>query len=290
MTDIQATDVVVPTPSRRHSPTLARYLSAFRTTRGVVGLVLLGLLVVPALLAPVLFPGGYDEQGRSALKGVSGAHWFGLDEFGRDILARSVYGLRMDLSLIFLAVPASMIIGMLLGLSGAIHPWLGAAMQRLFDVVIGFPSVLLGICLVAVLGPGWLALFLTILVAGMPTAGRLAGGAWLAQQSREYVLAARVLGVSKWHLLTRHVIPNATDAIVVNGAIWMVAGVYIEAGLSIVGLGVQPPTPSLGVLLNNGLRFVTQSPTYVIGPALILLVLALAFSLISDALNGAVNK
>lgn len=290
MTDIQATDVVVPTPSRRHSPTLARYLSAFRTTRGVVGLVLLGLLVVPALLAPVLFPGGYDEQGRSALKGVSGAHWFGLDEFGRDILARSVYGLRMDLSLIFLAVPASMIIGMLLGLSGAIHPWLGAAMQRLFDVVIGFPSVLLGICLVAVLGPGWLALFLTILVAGMPTAGRLAGGAWLAQQSREYVLAARVLGVSRWNLLTRHVIPNATDAIVVNGAIWMVAGVYIEAGLSIVGLGVQPPTPSLGVLLNNGLRFVTQSPTYVIGPALILLVLALAFSLISDALNGAVNK
>lgn len=290
MTDIQVTDVVVPTPGRRHSPTLARYLSAFRTTRGVVGLVLLGLLVVPALLAPVLFPGGYDEQGRSALKGVSGAHWFGLDEFGRDILARSVYGLRMDLSLIFLAVPASMIIGMLLGLSGAIHPWLGAAMQRLFDVVIGFPSVLLGICLVAVLGPGWLALFLTILVAGMPTAGRLAGGAWLAQQSREYVLAARVLGVSKWNLLTRHVIPNATDAIVVNGAIWMVAGVYIEAGLSIVGLGVQPPTPSLGVLLNNGLRFVTQSPTYVIGPALILLVLALAFSLISDALNGAVNK
>lgn len=144
MTDIQVTDVVVPTPGRRHSPTLARYLSAFRTTRGVVGLVLLGLLVVPALLAPVLFPGGYDEQGRSALKGVSGAHWFGLDEFGRDILARSVYGLRMDLSLIFLAVPASMIIGMLLGLSGAIHPWLGAAMQRLFDVVIGFPSVLLG--------------------------------------------------------------------------------------------------------------------------------------------------
>jgi len=124
----------------------------------------------------------------------------------------------------------------------------------------------------------------------MPTAGRLARGAWLSQQSREYVLAAGVLGVSRWKLLTRHIIPNAMDAIVVNGSIWMVAGVYIEAGLSIVGLGVQPPKPSLGVLLNNGLRFVTESPAYVIGPALILLLLALAFSMIADALNEAVNR
>ena len=288
MTDIQVTDVAVPA-ERHGNPTLARYLSAFRTRRGVIGLVMLGILVVPALLAPVLFPGGYDEQGRGALAGMSGAHLFGVDEYGRDILARSVYGLRMDLSLIFLAVPVAMIVGMLLGLSGAIHPWLGASFQRLFDVIIGFPSVLLGICLVAVLGPGWFPLFLTITIAGMPTAGRLARSAWLAQQSREYVLAARVLGVTRRQLLTRHVIPNATDAIVVNGAVWMVAGVYIEAGLSIVGLGVQPPTPSLGVLLNNGLRFVTQSPTYVLGPALILLLLALSFSLISDALNEAVN-
>jgi peptide/nickel transport system permease protein len=90
--------------------------------------------------------------------------------------------------------------------------------------------------------------------------------------------------------MVRHVIPNAADSIVTNGAIWMVAGVYIEAGLSIVGLGVQPPTPSLGVLLNNGLRFVTVAPTYVIGPALLLLLLALAFMLIADALNAAVTR
>lgn len=276
--------------SRRLSPTVARYLSAFRTARGVIGLAILALLVLAALLAPVLFPGGYDQQGRSALTGMSTAHPFGVDEFGRDILARSVYGLRMDLSLIFLAVPASMAMGMVLGLLGVVSEPLGAAVQRLFDVIIGFPSILLGICLVAVLGPGWLALFLTITIAGMPTAGRLARSAWLAQQSREYVLAARTLGVGRWKLLTRHVVPNALDSIVVNGAIWMVAGVYIEAGLSIVGLGVQPPTPSLGVLLNNGLRFVTQSPTYVIGPALILLLLALAFSILADALNEAVNR
>jgi peptide/nickel transport system permease protein len=288
MTNLEATSADLRT-TRRLNPTVARYLSAFRRPRGIIGLTLLGVLVLAAVLAPVLFPGGYDNQSSTSLTGMSGAHLFGLDEFGRDILTRSVYGLRIDLSLIFAAVPLSMAVGMLLGLAGAISERLGAAVQRLFDVVVGFPGLLLGICLVAVIGPGWLALFLTILISGMPTAGRLARAAWLAQQSREYVLAARVLGVPKWKVLTRHIVPNAMDSIVVNGSIWMVIGVYIEAGLSIVGLGVQPPTPSLGVLLNNGLRFVTQSPTYLIGPGLILLLLAVAFSMIADALNEAVN-
>lgn len=289
MTNLDVT-AAGPSRTRRLNPTVARYLSALRTPRGIIGLTVLGLLVLAALLAPVLFPGGYDEQGSESLTGASAAHPFGLDEFGRDIFTRSIYGLRIDLSLIFAAVPLSMALGMLLGLAGVISERLGAAIQRLFDVVIGFPGLLLGICLVAVIGPGWLALFLTILISAMPTAGRLARAAWLSQQSREYVLAARVLGVPKRQVLTRHIVPNAMDLAVVNGAIWMVIGVYIEAGLSIVGLGVQPPTPSLGVLLNNGLRFVTEAPMYLIGPGLILLLLAVAFSLIADALNEAVNR
>lgn len=290
MTDAPTAAKTTAVPRIRLSPTLSRYLSAFRTPRGIIGLTVLSVLVLAALLAPVLFPAGYDDQSRGALTGPSADHPFGVDEFGRDILARIVYGLRIDLSLIFAAVPLGMGIGMLLGLAGAISERVGSAIQRLLDVIIGFPGLLLGICLVAIMGPGWTPLFLTIFIAGMPTAGRLARGAWLAQQSREYVVAARVLGVSKGKVLTRHVIPNAMDSIVVNGSIWMVAGVYIEAGLSIVGLGVQPPTPSLGVLLNNGLRFVTQSPTYVVAPAAVLLLLAMAFSLIADALNEAVNR
>ncbi|MFI7132151.1 ABC transporter permease [Nonomuraea sp. NPDC050153] len=276
--------------AHRLNPTLARYLSALRTPKGLIGLSILAVMSLAALLAPVIFPGGYDEQGRDALTGISAGHVFGVDEFGRDILVRSVYGLRVDLSLIFTAVPLSMAIGTLLGLAGALSEHVGSAVQRLLDVIIGFPGLILGICLVAILGPGWPALFLTILISGLPTAGRLARGAWLAQQSREYVLAARVLGVSRAQLLVRHVLPNAMDSAVVNAAVWMVVGVYIEAGLSIVGLGVQPPTPSLGVLLNNGLRFVTQSPTYIVGPALLLLLLAVGFSLVSDALNEAVNR
>lgn len=289
MTNLELTSAGLAKP-RRLSPTVARYLSAFRTPRGIIGVTVLGVLVLAALLAPVLFPGGYDQQGSTSLTGVSAAHPFGLDEFGRDILTRSVYGLRIDLSLIFAAVPLSMVLGMVFGLAGVISERLGAAIQRLLDVIVGFPGLLLGICLVAILGSGWPALFLTILISGIPSAGRLARAAWLSQQSREYVLAARVLGVPKWQVMTRHIVPNAMDSAVVNASIWMVIGVYIEAGLSIVGLGVQPPTPSLGVLLNNGLRFVTEAPTYLIGPGLVLLLLAVAFSLIADALNEAVNR
>jgi peptide/nickel transport system permease protein len=287
---VATTDVAPIASRRRLNPTLARYLSAFRRPKGAIGLSILAVMVLAALLAPVLFPGGYDRQGSNALIGMSGQHIFGVDELGRDVLVRSIYGLRIDLSLILIAVPLSMAIGTLLGLTGAISERLGVGVQRLLDVIIGFPGLVLGICLVAIMGPGWKALFLTILISGVPGAGRLARSAWLSQQSREYVLAARVLGVSRWQLLVRHVLPNAMDAIIVNGAVWMVVGVYIEAGLSIVGLGVQPPAPSLGVLLNSGLRFVTQSPTYIIGPAALLLLLAVGFSLMSDALNEAVNR
>jgi peptide/nickel transport system permease protein len=183
-----------------------------------------------------------------------------------------------------------MILGTLFGLCGAVSERLGAAIQRLLDIINGFPSLILGICIVAIMGPGWLPLFLTIALSALPSTGRLARGALLSQQGREYVLAARVLGVSRWRILVRHILPNTLDPIIAQGAVLMVVGVYIEAGLSIVGLGVSPPTPSLGVLLNNGLRFVTQSPTYVVGPAMLLLLLALAFSFIADALNDAVNK
>ena len=275
---------------RRLSPTLARYLTALRTPRGLVAASTLGLLTLGALLAPVIYPDGYDEQGRDSLAGASLRHPLGTDEFGRDLLTRCLYGLRFDLSLIYTAVPIGMVLATLIGLSGALSERLGAGMQRCLDVIIGFPGIILGLVLVAILGPGWFPLFLTIMIIGLPPTGRLARGAWLTQQDREYVLAARVLGVGRWRLLVRHVVPNALDPILVNGAVWMIVGVYVEAGLSIVGLGVQPPTPSLGVLLNNGMRFISQSPIYVIGPALCLLLLAIGFSFLSDALNATVNR
>jgi peptide/nickel transport system permease protein len=274
----------------RIGPGLLRYLRAFRSGKGIAGLGLLLLLIALALLAPVISPAGPNAQGDEFLTGPSLAHLLGTDEVGRDLLARTLFGLRTDLSLILTAVPLSMVIGTLLGLCGVVSERLGVAVQRLLDVIVGFPTIILGICIVAVLGVGWLSLFLAILVHGLPSIGRLARNALLEQRDREYVIAARVLGVRKSQIMLRHILPNAVDPIIVNGAVLMVVGVYIEAGLSIVGLGIQPPTPSLGTLLNNGMRYIDRSPTYIIGAGVVLLLLALSFSLIADALNRTVTR
>lgn len=272
------------------SPGLARYARAFTRPKGIIALTLLILLTGLALLAPVLFPQGYDVQSRDSLAAMSWAYPLGTDELGRDILIRSVYGLRTDLSLVFTAVPLSMAVGTLLGLLGAISRPLGTLLQRVLDVIAGFPGLILGICVVIIIGAGWTALLIAIAVTGLPSFGRLARATLLTQMQREYVIAARTLGVGRWKIMIRHILPNAAEPIIVQGAIFVVGAIFIEAALSIVGLGLQPPEPSLGALLNVGMRYLTISPSYVVGPTIILLLLALGFSLLADALNEAVNR
>ncbi len=286
------TPASAPVPGRRpaRGGAFARYRTAVRSPKGATGAILLLALVALALLAPLIFPGGYDAQGRGALAGPSAAHLLGTDEFGRDILARTAFGLRTDLSLILAAVPVSAVIGTLLGLSGYLSRTLGALTQRLLDIVLGFPGLILGIMIVLVVGTGWTALFLAIVVAGLPGFGRLARGGLLTEEEREYVLAARVLGVRKSTIMTRHILPNVVDPLLVQVSVFMVVAIFIEAGLSIVGLGINPPIPSLGAMLNVGARYVSTLPTYVVGPGVLLLLLALAFTLLSDALNQAASR
>jgi peptide/nickel transport system permease protein len=282
---------VADTPAGpRINLTLYRYLQAFRTPKGIFAAAAIALLTAAAFLAPVIFPGGYDLQSRSALLPISGAHPFGTDEIGRDILVRSLYGLRTDLTLVYVALPITMAIGTLLGLIGFVSPLLGTAVQRVLDLIVGFPSLILGISVVLVLGPGWPALLTSICIIGLPTFGRLARSSLLSLQLREFVIAARTLGISRWTVMVRHILPNALDSIIVVGALFVVHAIFLESGLSIVGLGIQPPEPSLGTLLNSGMRYINQSPTYIVGPVLILLLLALAFSLLTDALNQTVNR
>jgi peptide/nickel transport system permease protein len=290
MTIPDTTALILARRRRTVSPTLRRYLQAFRTPRGITGAIILVLLVAGALLAPLLFPAGYDHQTGESLLGPSLAHLFGTDELGRDLLARSLYGLRTDLSIIVVAVPLGMVVGTAFGLIGAVSKTAGTVVQRILDIIIGFPGIILGVCIVLVLTPGWLSLVVAIAIGSLPTFGRLARAALLSQSQREYVTAARTLGVGRMQIVVRHILPNALDPILVAGAVFVVYAIFIEAGLSIVGLGIQPPVPSLGALLNNATRYIYQAPTYILGPTVLLFLLALSFSLISDALNRTVNR
>ncbi|MFI7426576.1 ABC transporter permease [Micromonospora sp. NPDC049836] len=267
----------------------SRYAAALRTPRGLAGLLLVGGLALLALLAPVLAPGGYDAQGGAALAPASWPALFGTDELGRDVLARALYGLRTDLTLVGLAVPVSAALGTLLGLAGFLSRGLGTLIQRCLDVILGFPSLILGICVALVVGAGWWALFIAIVIYGLPAFGRLARASLLSQAQREYVLAAEIMGVPRPTIMLRHILPHALDPVIVQVAVGMVSGVFLESSLSIVGLGIQPPEPSLGALLNTGMRFMTAQQCYVLGPALLLLLLAFGLTLISDALNEAVH-
>ncbi|WP_207632410.1 ABC transporter permease [Occultella kanbiaonis] len=270
--------------------TLRRYLKAFTLPRGIIGVTVLGVLLALAIFAPVIFPYGYDHQTPDAFLPPSWQHPFGTDELGRDLLARTVYGLRTDMSIIAVAVPLSMVLGTALGLLGALSALAGTLAQRLLDIILGFPGVVLGICIVLIMGPGWAALVVSIAVSGLPFFGRQARAAFLEQEQREYVTAARALGVNRTTILIRHILPNGVDPLLVGGALFVVSAIFIEAGLSIIGLGIQPPEPSLGSLLNVGIRFIQQSPTYILGPTIVLILFSMAFSLLSDALNETVNR
>jgi peptide/nickel transport system permease protein len=282
-------------PGARHgflpvNPSIARYLEAFVTTRGILALAGIVAVTAIAFLAPVIFPDGYDVQSRLSLRPPSLTHLFGTDELGRDLFVRSIYGLRSDLTLVYSAVPISMVAGTFIGLLGAVSVRLGNFLQRCLDIIVGFPGLILGICVVLVLGAGWTALLVAIVISGLPSFGRQARATLLAQQQREYVLAARTLGVGRWKIMLRHILPNAIDPIIVQGAVFVVSAIFLEAALSIVGLGLQPPDPSLGTLLNTGMRYIGRAPTYVLGPTVILILVALAFSMLADALNATVNR
>ncbi|WP_020075870.1 ABC transporter permease [Cryocola sp. 340MFSha3.1] len=289
-TTTPAAAVARPERARRLGPTARRYLSAFKTARGLIALVLIVVMTVIAFLAPVLFPGGYDAQSDQTLQGISLQHPFGTDELGRDIFVRSIYGLRTDLALVYIAVPITMVLGTFIGLLGFVWKWLGTATQRVLDIILGFPSLILGISVVLVLGSGFVGLLVSIIIIGLPQFGRLARQTMLAQQQREYVTAASTLGIGRWRIMGRHIVPNTVDPVIVQGVVFLVHAVFLEAALSIVGLGIQPPEPSLGALLDTGMRYINQSPTYILGPIIILLLIAFAFTLLTDALNETVNR
>lgn len=267
-----------------------RYLRGLRSPRGMTGAALLAAVLVASLAGPLVIGISPDAQTSNALAPASTGHPFGTDEVGRDLLTRTLYGIRVDLFLGLIAVPISAACGTLLGLSGVLSARLGNAVQRCLDIIIGFPGMVLGVAVAVIMGPGPEAIVVTVAILNLPTFGRLARATYLSQRGREYVVAAEVLGVSTRRVMLRHILPFAADNAIAQSAIAMGHAVFIEGGLSIVGLGVQPPSPSLGSLLSSGFPYIDSSPLYVLAPSLALAWIVLSFTLLADALNAEVNR
>jgi peptide/nickel transport system permease protein len=252
------------------------------------GVAMAALLIMLALLAPVVSP---QDPARIDLPHRLGApslaHWFGTDELGRDILSRAIYGARISMLVGISVVAASLLLGLIVG---CIAGYYGGRVDRFFNVVVmnsflSFPGILLAIAFVAFLGPGLLNLILALSIGGWVGYARLVRAQVLATREKEFVEAARALGAGDWRIITRHILPNMIQPVIVQAAIGMAGAVLAEATMSFLGLGVPPPVPSWGSMLNDGRSHLMDAPHVVLFPALAVMLAVLSFNFIGDGLR-----
>ena len=259
-----------------------------RNRLAAIGMVLVSVFVIFALFAPWVAqqdPGRIDLANR--LQRPSGAHWFGTDELGRDILSRVIYGARISMLVGSSVVAGSLLLGLVFG---SLAGYYGGYTDRIFNVVImnaflSFPGILLAIAFVAFLGPGIFNLILALCIGGWVGYARLVRAQVLGVKEREFVEAARALGASDWRVVTRHILPNIIQPVIVQAAIGMAGAVLAEATMSFLGLGVPPPTASWGTMLNDGRAHLFDAPHLVLFPALAVMLAVLSFNFIGDALR-----
>lgn len=262
-----------------------------RSGQARTGLVIVALAVAAAVVAPWLLaldPAAQDLPNR--LQGPSWAHWFGLDELGRDILARVLLGARVSLVVGLVVVGVSAGVGMAVGaVSGYYGGRVDQIIGRVMDVLMAFPGMLLAIALVAVLGPSLVNVVIALAVIGWVGYARLVRGQVLRAREFEYVTAARALGAGTSRILLRHVLPTALAPLVVQATLGMAGAILSEAALSFLGLGVQPPTPSWGTMINGGRVHLLDAPHLTVFPGLFLAVVVLGFNFLGDGLRDATD-
>jgi peptide/nickel transport system permease protein len=284
-----AAAAVVPAPRTAGQPSLARRIVADRN--GLIGVLLIGALALIALAS--LSHLGQDplaQHQSGQLTGPAGAHWLGTDQFGRDIAARVAAGIFASLRVAAVSVAIATVIGGLLGvLSGFAGGILDAVVGRLTDVLFAFPATLLALALVAALGHGWFNTAVAIAVVYTPIFVRVARGPVLTVRESEYVRAGRVLGFSRSRLLFRHVLPNVSAPIAVQVALALSWAILTEAGLSFLGLGTQPPSPSLGLMVADSRNFFPGAWWTLLFPALAVVVAVIGLNLIGDGLRNALD-
>jgi peptide/nickel transport system permease protein len=277
--------------SRRRSPAMRVVGVLARDRAALLGFALFFAIVGAAVLAPVLAP--YDPnaiQMRDRFQGPSSRHLLGTDELGRDLLSRLMYGARVSMSVGLVAVGLAASVGTLFGLVGAYFGgWLDTAVMRLMDGLLAFPAIILALAIITALGPSLLNAMIAIGIVSIPSFARIVRGSVLALKEREFVEAARACGAAHGYLMFRTVLPNCLSPLLVQLTVGFADAILTEAALAFLGLGVPPPTPSWGAMLDMGRRYLTQTVWYstTAGAAVFLAVLSL--NLVGDGLRDALD-
>lgn len=251
------------------------------------GAALVALLILIALLAPAIAPHPPLRQNlANDLIPYSADHWLGTDKLGRDILSRTIYGARISLSVGFATVALSLAIGLAVGsLAGYLGGWVDLLLMRLVDILLAFPGILLAIAFTAVLGPGLDHVVLALCLIGWTGYARLVRGEIIALRQREFIQAARALGANPRRVIARHLLPNLIAPLLIQATFGLAAAIIAEGSLSFLGLGVEPPTPSWGSMLNDGRQFLLVAPHLTTYPGLAIMITVLALNLVGDGLQ-----
>lgn len=264
-----------------------------RSRTAIFGLALIIMFLFMAIFAPLI--GDYNEDAlkmnvRERLQGPTIDHWFGTDEFGRDIFIRIVYGTRISLFVGLISVSIALSIG---GFFGAIAGYYGGQIDhiimRILDVILAIPVILLAITIVAALGPSMLNLMIAIGVANIPGFARVVRAAVLSVKDEEFIEAAKAIGAKDHVIILKHVIPNSMAPIIVYATLKVATAIMATASLSFIGLGVQPPTPEWGSMLSSGRAYIRDQMYIVLFPGLAIVLSVLSLNLIGDGLRDALD-
>ncbi|QUX90077.1 dipeptide ABC transporter permease DppC [Marinomonas sp. A3A] len=295
-TETSTTDIPLTAPAPM-TP-LQEFWHYFSSNKGAVaGLVVIAIICFMAVFANFVAPHSPSDQYRDALllppAWLDGGNWsfvLGTDDVGRDILSRLIYGSRLSIAVGIVAVTASLIMGILLGLvAGYFRGMIDTAIMRIVDIMLAMPSLLLAIAIVAILGPSIVNAALAISIVSLPHYVRLTRAATMAEMSRDYVTSSRVIGASPLRLMFVCILPNCLAPLIVQATLGFSSAILDMAALGFLGLGAQPPTPEWGSMLADALQFVQRAWWVVTFPGLMILITVLAFNLMGDGLRDALD-
>ena len=282
------TDVAVSAP---HSPWRAMAGRILTDPTTLAGVILCAIIVAGALLAPWLAPHDPLEQNIiDRLAGPGSEYLLGTDQFGRDVLSRLLWGARVSLLVSFLSIAGAVIIGGAIGMiSGYVGGRFDLITMQVMDVLLSFPSLILGMIMVALLGSSVTNLVIAIALTAIAPFARIARAPVLVLKERAFIEAGRALGFSHLRILFVHVLPGIVNDLLVMGTLWMATAVRTEASLSFIGLGVKPPTPTWGGMMRDGFENILDSAWLCIWPGLAILALVLGLNLVGDGLYDATD-
>ncbi|GGB54027.1 ABC transporter permease subunit [Virgibacillus dakarensis] len=279
---------IQPKSSRLWVDSLIRII---KSKTSFIGLCIILILILTAIFAPMIATHNPIEQNIiDRYQAPSSDHLLGTDELGRDIFSRIVHGSRISIQIGVIAVGIALIVGVLLGgIAGYFGRWVDQIIMRIIDIMMAFPSILLAIALVAVLGPSLRNAMIAVGIVGVPQFARIVRSAVLSVKETEYVEAARAIGAKHGRVLMQHVLPNCLAPIIVQTTLSIGTAILDAAGLSFLGLGAQPPTPEWGAMLSDGRAALQNAPWVVAFPGIAIFFVVLGFNLFGDGLRDALD-